>query len=270
MVGAVALLVLGLTACGQAVAGVPRGGDGACRPVAEGASPVTPTGEPVITVDDRVSFWTANSHTAPLGLAVYADGTVISAETNGSHVDPLTPMTIGLVDGCHVQEAVDALAALAGVNFGMPGITDQAATTVTVTRSGSAPVVLSAYALGLGDDSVNATQFVAREKLTAALNTLEQAITAEQEWAPNRLQLSRFEREMAGPVRPWPLADSITDVLRQRTYGDLACGLVEGADASAIAAALGQHPALSPWQDGSETATLAVGVLVPGQPACVR
>lgn len=273
--GVATLLVLVLSACAQAVAGVPHAGDVAgdvgCVPVAGDSprSPSTPTGEPVITVDDLVSFWVPNSHTAPLGLAVYADGTVIRADGNGSHFEPLTPMTIGLVDDCHVQAAVDALVALADADFGMPSITDQAVTTITVTRSGEEPVVLSAYALGIGDEYVDRTEAAARATLTATLDVITNATSAEQEWTPNRLQLTRFEGDGSGKAQTWPLSDSIADLLQERTYGDLACGLVEGADADAITTALAGQPALSLWDDGRDTATLAVGVLIPGQPACV-
>jgi hypothetical protein len=265
------LLGLVLTACGQAVAGVPHIGDGGCVPVTEDSprSPSTPTTEPVITVDDRVSFWIPNSHTAPLGLAVYADGTVISAGSNGSHAEPLTPMTIGLVDGCRIQESVDALVALAGADFGMPGITDQAVTTVTVTRPGSETVILSAYALGIGDDYVGRAEAAARATLTATLEAIVHATSAEEPWAPDRLQFTRFEYDVPGPPQPWPLAGSIADLLHQRTYGGLSCGVVDGADAAAITAASGRQPALSSWDDGRDTESLAVGVLVPGQPACV-
>jgi hypothetical protein len=119
-----------------------------------GPSFATMLDAPVITVDDRVSFWIPNRHTAPLGLAVYADGTVIRAE-------------------------------------------------------------------------------------------------------------------VSGPSPRWPLAGSIADRLGRRTYGGLACGVVDGADAAAVAAALGRRPVLSPWDDGRDIVSLAVGVLVPGQPACM-
>jgi len=267
--GVAALLLLVLTACGQAVAGVPQAGDEGCVPAVDDySSPATPTEEPVITVDDRVSFWVPNSHTAPLGLTVYADGTVIRAEGNGSHAEPLTEMTIGLVDSCRVQQTVDALVALAGADFGMPGITDQAVTTVTVTRTGSDPVILSAYALGIGDEYVDRTQAAARAELTAILGAIEAARSAERPWTPNRLQLTRYDYEVSGPTQTWPLARSIAEVLHQRTYGDLSCGVVDGADATAIASALGDHPALSRWTDGQVATALAIGVLVPGQSAC--
>lgn len=265
------LLVLMLTACARAVAGVAEPGARPCAPAAEDPTPgppSTPTDAPVITVDDRVGFWIPNAHSAPLGLAVYADGTVIRAEGAGSHAEPLPRMVIGRIDACQVREAVDALIALAGVDFGMPEVTDLGTTTVIVTRPGSGKVILSAYGLGIGDEYLAHTQAQARATLTATINAIQNATSAEGPWTPNRLQLTRFEREASGPALRWPLADSISDVLHRRTDRELPCGVVDGADAAAVAAALNGGPALSLWGDGSDPATLAVGVLIPGQPAC--
>ena len=54
-----ALLALLLTACGQAVAGVAHVVDGGCPlpPDDSTRTPSTPVDAPVITVDDRVHFW---------------------------------------------------------------------------------------------------------------------------------------------------------------------------------------------------------------------
>ena len=137
--GVATLLVLTLTACAQAVAGQAEPGDRPCIPVSDDSPgiPSTPTDAPVITVDDRTSFWIPNSHTAPLGLAVYADGTVIRAQGDGSHAEPLPPMVIGRIDACHVRNAVDGLMRLAGADFGMPQVTDLGTTTVTVSLQGT-------------------------------------------------------------------------------------------------------------------------------------
>lgn len=261
-------LALMLTACASAVAGVAEPPARQCTPADEDRSvdpPVTPAGTPVITVDDRVSAWIPNWHTAPLGLAVYADGTVIRAEGMGSHTDPLPAMVIGRVDQCDLWRAIDALTGLRGVDLGMPRVTDQGTTTVTVTRSGSAPVVLSAYALGIGDDYVDDAQAQARTALTGTLSGIADAIVAEAPWTPTRLQLIRFRDAEPGPTVAWPLVEPISTVLTGRTTGDLPCGVVEAAEADAVADALHGGPAVSSWDDGDDGGTLAVGVLVPGQ-----
>ena len=269
--GVATLLVLMLTACARAVAGVAAPGARPCAPAAEDSSPrppSTPTDTPVITVDDRVSFWIPNAHTAPLGLAVYADGTVIRAEGAGSHAEPLPAMVIGRIDACQVREAVDALSGLAGVDFGMPQVTDLGTTTVIVTRPGSGKVILSAYGLGIGDEYLDHAQARARATLTATIDAIQNATSAGGTVDAEPAPAHRFEREASGPALRWPLADSISDVLHRRTDRELPCGVVDGADAAAVAAALNGGPALSHWGDGSDLATLAVGVLIPGQPAC--
>lgn len=265
------LLVLTLTACAQAVAGQGEPHDRPCTPATENSSPRTPSipaGAPVITVDDRISFWIPNAHTAPLGLAVYADGTVIQAEGDGSHAEPLPPMVIGRIDACQVREAVDALIGLAGADFGMPQVTDLGTTTVTVWRQGSGKVVLSAYGLGIGDEYVSPAEARARATLTAAIDGIVDGTSAEAPWTPNRLQVTQFERDPAQPALAWPLEMSISDVLQRQTDRQLPCGVVDDTDADAIVAALDGGPALSLWGDGSDRAMLAIGVLIPGQPAC--
>lgn len=99
----------------------------------------------------------------------------------------------------------------------MPGITDQVVTTVTVTRPGSETVILSAYALGIGDDDVGRTEAASRATLTATLDAIVTATAAARPWAPDRLQLTRFDDDAPGPSQPWPLAGSIADVLPERT-----------------------------------------------------
>ncbi len=267
----VTLLALTLTACAQAVVGVAEPGERPCTPTAEdspGRPPATPTDPPVIIVDDRVNFWIQNGPTAPLGLAVYPDGTVIRAEGAGAPVEPLPPMVIGRIDECRVQQAVAALVGLAGVDFGVPQVTDLGTTTVTVTRPGSGKVILSAYGLGIGDEYVDPAQAAARATLSDTIDGIGDAMTGEGPWAPNRLKLTEFEREASGPALDWPLNVPIADVLERRTDRRLPCGVVDGADAEAVAAGLDGGPALSFWDDGSDVATLAIGVLVPGQPAC--
>src|SRR6478609_1622909 len=267
--GMATLLVLTLTACARAVAGVAEPGGTLCT--AEDArprTPSTPTDAPVITVDDRVNWGIQNAHTAPLGLAVYGDGTVIRADGDGSSAEPLPPMVIGRIDTCRVREAVDALFGLGGVDLGMPQVTDLGTTTVTVTRQGSGKVILSAYGLGVGDEYVSHEQAAARATLTTTIDAIVEAMPAEKPWAPNRLQLTRFERATSGPALQWPLSGSISDVLERRTQGRLPCGVLDGVNADAVTAALDGGPALALWDDGSDPATLAVGVLVPGQPAC--
>lgn len=129
-------------------------------------------------------------------------------------------------------------------------------------------MILSAYGLGIGDQYVSRAQAAARATLTAAIDSVVDAMSRTEPWTPNRLQVTEFEREASGPALRWPLTDSISEVLERQTDRQLPCGVVDGEDAAAITAALDGGPGLSLWGDGRDRATLAIGVLVPGQPAC--
>ena len=104
-------------------------------------------------------------------------------------------------------------------------------------------MILSAYALGIGDEYVDH----ARATPTSTLDAIVHATSAEGEWAPNRLQLTQFEREVSGPalLGRWPAPSPMC--CTGRTNGELPWGVVDGADADAVAAGLGRQPALSPW-----------------------
>lgn len=260
-----------LTACAQTATGVVATVGPPCAQ-APSTAPSTPTGTPIITVDDRVSFWLQNGHTAPLGTAVYADGTVIRAQDDGSAFEPLPQMTIGRVDGCTVSAALDRLIGLADADFGTPDVTDQGVTTVTVTPPGDDPVVLSAYALGIGDEYVDAGQAAARAELSAVIDGLAAAPTGLGQWTPDRLRITRFDGrsgpDEAGPARRWPLTVAIDEVLRPGTDRRLPCGALDGEQAAAVVDALAGGAALSTWDDGTDPALLAIAVLVPGQPTC--
>lgn len=278
LVGTLTLAAVLLAACaspgtGIAASGVPATVDPRCteRTPTPAVPPATPTGAAVITVDDQVNYWRQNGHTAPLGLAVYSDGTVIRAEGDGAVADLLPAMVIGRIDACAVPAAAAALTALADADFGMPEITDQGVTTVTVTRPDAAPVVLSAYALGIGDEYVDPGPAAARAELTSLVEGLAGAPAEVSSWTPDRIRITRFDDrsglDAADPGRPWPLARPIDGVLRQ-TDRRLPCGVLDGAEAAALIAALAGGPVLSTWTDGDDSAELAIAALVPGQPAC--
>jgi hypothetical protein len=168
-----------------------------------------------------------------------------------------------------VLEAVVALVGLADVDLGDPRVTDLGTTTVTVTRPGSSPVILSAYGLGIGDEYVGPDAAAARAALTGAIEKVAADVTGEQPWTPERLRITRYFRtEVPDPAATWPLAVPIAELLAPPTDGRLPCVVLDGPDALAVVAALDGGPALSSWHDGNDVAVLAIGPLVPGQPAC--
>jgi hypothetical protein len=242
-----------------------------CPPSAltPGETPVpTPTGTPLITVTQGTNSWIASDLTQPYAIAVYPDGTAIRAGDQGILSEPLPEMTIGRLDGCHLQEAVAGIRRLAGVDLGEASVTDQGTTTITL-HDGDADVVLDIYALGVGDEFVQPDQRAARQQVSALIDNLTTGMTQTSSWTPDRLRISVYgtPADLTGGTT-WPLDGTITTVLDQG--GRRPCGVVSGADAAAIRAALGNREVASSWTDGTQTVVLAIGVLVPGQDCSAR
>jgi len=278
--GLVVIGVLVAGCAGQAVPGTgipgPSGPAGTpvaspgCRPTAgaddptDTAPPSTPVGSPMISISQGTNAWIASDLTQPYDMAIYPDGTAIRAEGLGTLDDPLPELTIGRLDSCLVAAALAELDELAVADLGDPGITDQGTTTVTA-HAAEEVTVLEVYALGIGDEYVaNGQQRGAREQLTALIGALRDGMTQTDTWTPDRVRVSR----VGNPTDPesiatWPLPGSINERLAES--GRVPCGEFAGPDAAAIMSVLGARPAGSSWTDGSSTAVLAVGVLVPGQ-----
>ncbi len=141
--GTVAAALVALTGCATAVAGTGSPGEPSCLPAVAPAAPAPPSDPPteeseapagrrVIAVDVGLNMWIASSHTSPLYLTVYEDGTVLRSEDAGAHDEPLPALTIGRIDDCVLDDAVARLVDLAGEDMGDPAISDQGTTRVYV------------------------------------------------------------------------------------------------------------------------------------------
>ncbi len=282
--GTVAAALVALTGCATAVAGTGSPGEPSCLPAVAPAAPAPPSDPPpeeseapagrrVIAVDVGLNMWIASSHTSPLYLTVYEDGTVIRSEDAGAHDEPLPALTIGRIDDCVLDDAVARLVDLAGEDMGDPGVSDQGTTRVYVWPDGGAePLTISAYALGLGDEYVEPAQAAARGRLSATINGLAGAMTEDRRWIPDRLRVTWFRSatpDATLDVLAWPLADRIADYF-PREDDAVSCAELSGAEARALRAALGRGDARSRWDDGGRAgpAMLVIGVLMPGQEAC--
>ncbi|MET0866060.1 MAG: hypothetical protein ABWZ98_17140 [Nakamurella sp.] len=240
-----------------------------------GADPVpTPTGQPVLTVTQGTNSWIANSSTEPYAIAVYADGTAIRAEDDGAYADALPEMTIGRIDLCVLAMVVDDLVELAGADLGDPQVTDQGTTGVSVSGviTGGQELAVSAYALGIGDEYVEPAQLAARQQFSSAISTLMDGVQQGRPWTPESLRVTSLGEPRGNladrpPALDWPLGSSIAQVLNEGAAPAL-CGQLSGPDAAAVLRVLGSQPSATMWADGQQTLVLAVGVLVPGQPAC--
>jgi len=234
----------------------------------------TPTGPPMLTVTQGSNSWIANSRTEPYAIAVYADGTAIRAEADGSYADSLPDMTIGRIDPCLLARTVSDLGELAGSDLGDPTITDQGTTSVTLaaTAAGGPDLQISAYALGIGDDYVEPAQLAARQRLGAAIAALLDGLQSPQPWIPESLRVTSLGAPLGKladrpPALDWPLATDLSSTVGESGTPD-ACGELTGQDATAVLDELAGQPAATMWTDGQQNLVLAIGVLVPGQIAC--
>ncbi len=273
------LVVLGALLAGCAVSSIA----GTATPVSGGTGPyrsscsvensgvpvpaTTPTGKPLITITQGSNSWIANERTQPFSIAVYADGTAIRSEDLGLSSEAVAALTIGSIDPCRLADAQAEIVALAATDIGNPGVTDQGTTRVTMRGSGG-NVVVDAYALGVDDQSLSAPQQAARQRLTALIGTLRDAMTNTASWTPDRLRVSTYGEPAndAGAAR-WPLTVGLQQVLDHDRHR---CGVLSGTDADAVLTAIGKGDAVGPWTDGQQTLVLAIGPLVPGQQGCAN
>jgi hypothetical protein len=216
---------------------------------------------------------------ASVPTVVLHDGTVL---TGGAITLQFPgPAVLPVVTGRLDQHAVDELlgaAREAGLDgspdYGTPGVTDLASTTVQVDLDGELHEV-SAYALGFeeGDSSagagLTAGQRAARAELQAFVQRVSDAATAAatEPYAPAAYQVEAYE---AGPVDPsadpplpneldWPLAEPLVAGR---------CLEVAGADADALARALEQATSITRWHSGEQVLTIAVKTVLPGTDPC--
>ena len=228
----------------------------------------------MLTVTQGSNSWIANSRTEPYAIAVYPDGTAIRAEADGSYAEALPEMTVGRIDPCLLNSTVLDLVDLAGNDLGDPTITDQGTTAVALTAAatGGPDLLIFAYALGVGDEYVQPGQQEVRERLSAAIDTLLGGLRDERTWSPESLRVSSLGAPQGNladrpPALIWPL-NSAFEATVGGTGTPTACGEVTGQDAAAVLQALGGWPAATMWSDGQQNLVLAIGVLIPGQPAC--
>ena len=234
-------------------------------PLPPGEVVATPTSAPIITITQGTNAWIASERTQPYAVAVYQDGTAIRSEDVGSSGDPVATLTIGRLDPCILATDSAEIVALATADLGEPQVTDQGTTIVSLHQP-LGDVVVEAYALGIGDENVSASQQAVRHRLTAVIEHLRTAMVDTSPWTPDRLRLTTY----GPPADPsgaldWPLERGI-----ERTLGkdQPPCAVLSGTDAGTVLDALGARSASSSWTDGGRTLVLAIGPLVPGQQGC--
>lgn len=222
----------------------------------------------MITVTHGANSWIANPQVEPLAVAVYPDRTTIRSDGIGERAKPLPQMRIGLLPSCRLEWVESELRTLSTLDMGEAGVTDQGTTKVAYQPATGAPVVISVYALGVGDQYVM-TGRENRARLTAAIAVLHETLVAERSWTPDRLKV------MGGPLPvtthdealAWPPARPLEKVLAGKQKSGR-CGVVSGGDVQSVLKALGTGPVSSMWSDAGKMYALQIGALVPGQTGC--
>ena len=226
-------------------------------------------------------------------ISIYGDGRVI---TQGPQIElypgPALPnLLVSRVSEEGLQRILaDARdAGLLGPDgrFDYPGIVD-APTTVFTTNAEGATHVVSAYALGLGEDTsvLSPADAAARADLAdfaARLGDLpgwlgSDVISAE---TPYEFDAIRIYAQRATPVAQdpgpspsvvdWPLSTPLAafgDPFRATAEPALRCGVVAGDDLATIRPALASANQLTWWRSGGETWSLILRPLLPDERGC--
>ncbi len=226
-------------------------------------------------------------------ISIYGDGRVI---TRGPQIEiypgPALPnLLVSRVSEDGLQRIL-AAASEAGIvgrdaSYPYPLIADAPTTTFVVDAGGTTSTV-SAYALGLGEDTsvLSPEDAAARADLAdfaARLGDLpgwlgRDGASAE---APYDFDAIRIYAQQATPaaqdpepsptIADWPLATPLAafgEPFRATTEPAMRCGVVEGDDLATIRPALESANQLTYWRSGGETWSLILRPLLPDEAGC--
>lgn len=250
-------LLLGLSACGSDGEDVSAGGD-TTAPAPDGSTTAPPVsvapGEPdevVIRVETAGGFVPVDVALATLPeLSIMGDGTALvtgpqTMQYPGSALPNLLQGSVAPEVVADLITAAREAGLLDGeIDFGTPGITDMASTSVTLSVDGEV-TVQSAYALSFEDpaavDQLTPEQSEARTKLADFITAAQEAVRdASRVYTPERVSVFRLpvfdgvEGGIDPGVATWPLDDPFAWPASSATEG---CQTYEGEDAATVIAA---------------------------------
>lgn len=210
------------------------------------------------------------------------DGTaIVPAAIDLSYPGPaINPLQSSTLTEQQIQElfaAAEAAGLLgAEIDFGEPGITDQATTYLDITVDGTT-FSQAAYALDYIDDDPNLSE-ASRAARAAARDfvTLAQAMVGgdSEQYVPTAVLAHRVSSsaetsvvpELEQEARVWPIGTAPPPIAP--TYPS-SCVAIAGAEAAQLVAALVAANELTPWLIGAEPPTrMAFRPLLPGDPGC--
>lgn len=212
-------------------------------------------------------------------VTIYADGRIFLAEPDeqGRFDHPAT-VTLGEVDpdalAAFLAKAEDSGLFGDDVDFGSPGITDQASTAVTL-RTGATPSTALVYALGFEDpgvDGVSDEQAARRRALVDLTADARKLADQDEAWTPDRVRATAYGPVDAFADRPfepqiWP-GPSFDEFPEPTEDGSLeSCLVIEGDAATQVYEAALDNEGTDFIDDG-DIRQVVVAPLLPGQEGC--
>jgi len=193
----------------------------------------------------------------------------------GPAINPLQSANLSEEQIQELYAAADQAGLLTEIDFGAPGVTDMATTTVSISV-GDQTVVHQASAFGFSNDPASGlsdAEIAAREALQGFIDTARSTVDAEPEpYVPTAIAAFRLDAAEAGadpelaqePV-DWPIATVPPPVANSPR----SCAIVTGKEASQLLEALQEANELTPWLIGSDPpAYFAFRPLLPDDTGC--
>ncbi|MEJ7648049.1 MAG: hypothetical protein WKF57_03215 [Nakamurella sp.] len=238
---------------------------------------------PVFTVTVEPTFYCETTSTLTPTTVVYDDGTVLVADALGAYCDPVPRVRIGAIDLAELNRLATAFfqSPDAAVDLSELPVTDLPITTVIYRPTDGISRSVRVYGLGaekiVATGGITAAQEQARKKLAGLLDAVKAPAKGGTRWVPDRLVVAGGipggvggRGTGADPVRRWPIPLSPT--VRAAVDADRnhrACAVID--DAAQVAAVLKTHgtrPTDARWRVDGHERRLAIGIVLPGQPAC--
>lgn len=224
-----------------------------------------------------------NLRTVP-AVTITADGAIYApGPVPAIFPGPAAPsILVGVLDDRQVEsvlDLVDELGLDATTDFGVPTNIADAPTVTLDVLTDDGPIILRAYALGLGDetnDELTDGQRSARAAFSSVVDAVTDLVALDtteglvpdgyRVWAGPYDEFAVPGGDLAVEPVEWPLDDRLLGVGGDRP---LTCSMITGADADALGDVIPSATEITPWtaSDGS-TFALAVSPLYPGVEPC--
>lgn len=162
----------------------------------------------------------------------------------------------------------------AEIDFGEPGISDQATTYVDITVDGRT-VSQEAYALDIADDdspnTLSEASRAARAALRDFISTAQEMVDSDSEpFRPDIILAHRLSSaaDISEEPRVWPVV-TVPPPIEATSSASSSCAAISGAEAVQLAAALVGANGFTPWVIGTDPpARMVFRSLLPGDPGC--